>query len=70
MFEIQSPKTWQAQEKMISTLEPMQVPNGTRPGVRKSNGNLYENIGRKQIDDVATGRDYKSLPVLFCCLFR
>ena len=55
---------------MISTLELMQVPNGTRPGVRKSNGNLYENIGTKQIDDVATGRYYKSLPVLFCCLFR
>ena len=29
MFEIQSPKTWQAQMKMVSTLEQMQVPNGT-----------------------------------------
>ena len=28
MFEIQNPKTWQAQEKIISTLEQMQVPNG------------------------------------------
>ena len=29
MFEIQSPKTWQAQVNMVTTLEQMQVPNGT-----------------------------------------
>ena len=29
MVEIQSPKTWQAQVKVVSTLEQMQVPNGT-----------------------------------------
>ena len=33
MFEIQSPKTWQGQEKIVSSLEQMQVPNGTGPGV-------------------------------------
>ena len=36
MFKIPSPKTLQAQVKMVSTLEQMQVPNGTGPGVRRS----------------------------------
>ena len=35
MFEIQSPKTRQAQEKIVSTLEQMQVQNVTGPGVLK-----------------------------------
>ena len=30
------PQTRQAQERMVSTLEQMQVPNGTGPGVRRS----------------------------------
>ena len=30
------PYTWQVQERMVSTLEQMQVPNGTGPGVRRS----------------------------------
>ena len=30
------PQTWQVQERMVSTLEQMQVPNGTGPGVRRS----------------------------------
>ena len=34
MFDIQSPKTWQAQEKIVTTLEQMQIPNATGPGVR------------------------------------
>ena len=36
MFGIQSPKTWQAQEKIVSTLEQMQVQNETGQGVRRS----------------------------------
>ena len=42
MFEIQSPKTREDQEKMVPTLsrtnamQQMQVPNGTGHGVRKS----------------------------------
>ena len=31
MIEIQSPETWQVLERMVSTLEQMQVPNGTGP---------------------------------------
>ena len=30
------PQTGQAQERMVSTLEQMQVPNGTGPGVRRT----------------------------------
>ena len=34
MFETQKVRrTWQVQEIMVSTLEQMQVPNGTEPGV-------------------------------------
>ena len=36
MFENQSPKTLQGQEKIVSTLEQMQIPNGTGPGVWRS----------------------------------
>ena len=36
MFQIQSPKTKQAQVKMVTTLEQMQVPIGTGSGVRRS----------------------------------
>ena len=32
----EGPYTWQVQESMVSTFEQMQVPNGTRPGVRRS----------------------------------
>ena len=31
MFEIQSPKTWQAEVQTVLTLEQMQVRNGTGP---------------------------------------
>ena len=34
MFEIQSPETQQVQERVVSTLEQMQVPNGTGPGIQ------------------------------------
>ena len=36
MFETQSPITWQVQMKIVSTLEQMQVPNGTGPDIRWS----------------------------------
>ena len=36
MFETQNPETWQVLERLVSTLEQMQVPNGTRPRVWKS----------------------------------
>ena len=31
---LKGPYTWHVQERMVSTLEQMQVPNGTGPGVR------------------------------------
>ena len=34
------PYTWQVQERMVSTLEQMQVPNGTGTGVRRSKSPL------------------------------
>ena len=36
MFKTQKVRR-QVQERMVSTLEQMQVPNGTGPGVRRSN---------------------------------
>ena len=36
MIKIQNPETLQVQERMSSTLEQMQVPNGTGPGVWRS----------------------------------
>ena len=46
MFEIQSPKAWQGQEKKVSTLEQMQIPNGTGPGVGGSKRPLFANRTR------------------------
>ena len=41
MSKIKDPYTSQVQERMVSTLEQMQVPNGTGPGVRMSKRPLF-----------------------------
>ena len=41
-----SPWTWQVQERMVSTLEQMQDPNGTGPGVRNSKRPLLASLTR------------------------
>ena len=40
MFEIQNPEAWQVQERMVWTIEHMQVPNMIRPGVRMKKRHL------------------------------
>ena len=45
-FEIQSQEIWPAHEILVSTLEKIQVPNGTGPGVRRSNRPLLSWLTR------------------------
>ena len=46
MFEIQSPEARHVQERLVPTFEHMQVPNGTRPGVRMNKRPLLANLTR------------------------
>ena len=41
MSKIQSPEKWQVKERLVSTLEYIQVPNGTWLGVRRSKRPLF-----------------------------